>query len=42
MPNSYRALMRGIIDATAYARKADNRKQIAAFVQGWIKEHVQA
>ena len=29
MPNSYRALMRGIIDATAFARKAENRKQIA-------------
>src|SRR5438045_941256 len=26
MPNSYRALLRGIIDATAYARKEDNRK----------------
>src|SRR5687768_5960184 len=29
MPNTYRALLRSIIDATAYARKADNRKQIA-------------
>jgi nitrate/nitrite transport system substrate-binding protein len=29
MPNSYRALMRGLIDATAFARKAENRKQIA-------------
>ena len=29
MPNSYRALMRGIVDATAYARKAEHRKEIA-------------
>jgi nitrate/nitrite transport system substrate-binding protein len=29
MPNSYRALMRGLLDATAFARKAENRKQIA-------------
>ena len=32
MPNSYRALMRGIIDATAYARKAEHRKEIAAAI----------
>ena len=29
MPNTYRALLRSIIDATAYARKQDNRKAIA-------------
>ena len=29
MPNSYAALLRSIIDATAYASKAENRKQIA-------------
>jgi nitrate/nitrite transport system substrate-binding protein len=28
-PNSYAALLRSIIDATAYASKAENRKQIA-------------
>jgi nitrate/nitrite transport system substrate-binding protein len=29
MPNTYAALMRSIIDATAFASKAENRKQIA-------------
>jgi nitrate/nitrite transport system substrate-binding protein len=29
MPNSYAALLRAIIDATAFAAKAENRKQIA-------------
>ncbi len=29
MPNAYAALLRAIIDATAYAAKAENRKQIA-------------
>jgi nitrate/nitrite transport system substrate-binding protein len=28
-PNSYRALLRAIVDATAYAAKPENRKQIA-------------
>ena len=32
MPNTYRALMRGIIDATAYARKPEHRKEIAAAI----------
>jgi nitrate/nitrite transport system substrate-binding protein len=32
MPNTYRALLKGILDATAYARKAENRKQIAAAI----------
>jgi nitrate/nitrite transport system substrate-binding protein len=31
-PNTYRALLRAIVDATAYARKADNRKAIAAAI----------
>ncbi len=31
-PNSYAALIRAIIDATAYASKAENRKQIAEMV----------
>lgn len=29
MPNTYAALLRAIIDATAYAQKAENRKEIA-------------
>ena len=29
MPNTYRALLKGIIDATAFATKPENRKQIA-------------
>ena len=29
MPNTYHALLKAIIDATAFARKAENRKQIA-------------
>ncbi|HMK78307.1 MAG TPA: CmpA/NrtA family ABC transporter substrate-binding protein [Xanthobacteraceae bacterium] len=29
MPNSYAALIRAIVDATAYSSKAENRKQIA-------------
>jgi nitrate/nitrite transport system substrate-binding protein len=32
MPNTYRALLKAIIDATAYARKPDNRKEIAAAI----------
>lgn len=31
-PNSYRALLKAILDATAYARKAENRKEIAAAI----------
>ena len=29
MPNTYRALLKAIVDATAFAAKAENRKQIA-------------
>jgi nitrate/nitrite transport system substrate-binding protein len=29
MPNTYRALLKAILDATAYARKGDNRAEIA-------------
>ncbi len=32
MPNSYAALLRAIISATAFASKAENRKQIAAAI----------
>jgi len=32
MPNTYRALLKAIIDATAYARRSDNRKEIAAAI----------
>src|SRR5207249_10475989 len=32
MPNSYAALLKSIIDATAFAHKAENRKQIAASI----------
>ena len=32
LPNTYRALLKGIIDATAYARKSENRKEIAAAI----------
>ena len=32
MPNTYRALLKAIIEATAYARKPDNRKEIAAAI----------
>ena len=32
MPNTYRALLKAILDATAYARKASNRKEIAAAI----------
>jgi len=32
MPNTYRALLKAILDATAYARKADHRKEIAAAI----------
>jgi nitrate/nitrite transport system substrate-binding protein len=32
MPNTYAALLRAIIDATAFAAKPDNRKQIAAAI----------
>jgi nitrate/nitrite transport system substrate-binding protein len=31
-PNTYRALLKAILDATAYARKAGNRKEIAAAI----------
>jgi len=30
MPNTYAALLKSIIDATAFAHKAENRKEIAA------------
>jgi nitrate/nitrite transport system substrate-binding protein len=32
MPNTYQALLKSIIAATAYARKAENRKEIAAAI----------
>jgi nitrate/nitrite transport system substrate-binding protein len=32
MPNTYRALLKAIIDATAYATKSDHRKEIAAAI----------
>ena len=32
MPNTYAALLRAIIEATAYAQKPENRKQIAAAI----------
>jgi nitrate/nitrite transport system substrate-binding protein len=32
MPNTYAALLRAIVDATGYAHKADNRKEIAAAI----------
>jgi nitrate/nitrite transport system substrate-binding protein len=32
MPNTYHALLKAIIDATAFARKPENRKQIAAAI----------
>src|SRR4029453_2244478 len=32
MPNTYRALLKAIIDATAYATKPDNRKEIATAI----------
>src|SRR5258705_5759220 len=32
MPNTYQALLKAILDATAYARTADNRKEIAAAI----------
>jgi nitrate/nitrite transport system substrate-binding protein len=32
MPNTYRALVKSIIDAAAYARKPENRKEIAAAI----------
>src|SRR6266508_1763704 len=32
MPNAYAALLKSIIDATAFAHKAENRKQIAAAI----------
>jgi len=32
MPNTYRALLKSILDATAYARKAQHRKEIAAAI----------
>lgn len=32
MPNAYAALLKAIIDATAYASKAENRKEIAAAI----------
>ena len=31
-PNSYKALLKAVLDATAYARKAENRKEIAAAI----------
>jgi nitrate/nitrite transport system substrate-binding protein len=32
MPNTYRALLKSIIEATAYATKSENRKEIAASI----------
>ncbi|MGE0223359.1 MAG: CmpA/NrtA family ABC transporter substrate-binding protein [Acetobacteraceae bacterium] len=32
MPNTYAALLRAIVDATGYAHKAENRKEIAAAI----------
>jgi nitrate/nitrite transport system substrate-binding protein len=32
MPNTYRALLKALIDATAYARKPEHRKEIAAAI----------
>lgn len=32
MPNTYQALLKSIIDATAFARKPENRKEIAAAI----------
>lgn len=32
MPNTYHALLKAILDATAYARKQENRKEIAAAI----------
>jgi nitrate/nitrite transport system substrate-binding protein len=32
MPNTYAALLKAVIDATAFAHKAENRKQIAAAI----------
>jgi nitrate/nitrite transport system substrate-binding protein len=32
MPNTYQALLKAILDATAYARKPENRKEIAAAI----------
>jgi nitrate/nitrite transport system substrate-binding protein len=32
MPSTYRALLKSILDATAYARKSENRKEIAAAI----------
>jgi nitrate/nitrite transport system substrate-binding protein len=32
MPNTYKALLKAIIDATAYARKPEHRKEIAAAI----------
>ena len=32
LPNTYHALLKAIIDATAYARKVENRKEIAAAI----------
>ncbi|MDW8468939.1 MAG: CmpA/NrtA family ABC transporter substrate-binding protein [Burkholderiales bacterium] len=32
LPNTYRALVRAILDATAYARRPENRKEIAAAI----------
>jgi nitrate/nitrite transport system substrate-binding protein len=32
MPNTYRALLKAILDATAYAHKPENRKEIAAAI----------
>ena len=32
MPNTYQALLKAIIDATAFARKPENRKEIAAAI----------
>lgn len=35
-PNSYRALLKAIIDATAYAHKQENRKEVSSLLQNYI------
>ena len=41
-PNSFAALLRAIVDATAYAQKAENRKEIAAAIapQNYLNQPV--
>ncbi len=33
-PNTYQALLRSVIEATAYANKAENRKEVAGLISG--------